>query len=216
MRILRNEDGIVLVTTMMLSLIALMITMVMVYMVLQNTKLSGTSRQYRNSLEAATGAVEIVTKEAIPDLIQIATNFNDSGVPGSPDFAAGLAASMNFTGMDLAIPDAACLNAKLTQKTWGASCSAANLTLDAKQAPDMAFNLNSQITAGATGYRVYTKIVSTTPGSSDLSGRELEGQAVTGAPPQDVGAPYLYRLEVAGERISNPKERADLSVLYAY
>jgi hypothetical protein len=90
------------------------------------------------------------------------------------------------------------------------------LTTDPKASPDITFTLQSQIAGASSGFRVYTKIISTTPGSSDLSGRNLEAQSTTGAPPGDVGAPYLYRIEVASDKVTNPLEKANLSVLYAY
>jgi hypothetical protein len=214
MRQLKNDRGVVLITTLMLTLIALGISMVMLYMVLQGTKLSGTSRQYKNSLEAGMGGVEIMTKEALPVLLTATTRFVDGTSPATY-FSGRLTSSLS--GLDastLVMTDNRCLNAKLTSKTWGTACGAGSLSLNAKEAADVTFNLRSP--GSATGYRVYTKIVSTTPGSTDMSGRNLEGQPVTGGPAQDVGAPYLYRIEVASERIINPQEKATLSVLYAY
>ena len=112
----------------------------------------------------------------------------------------------------------ACLQAKLTSKVWGAACGAASSNINPKDTPDVTFTLQSQVPglSTATGFRVYTKIVSTTPGSTDMSGRNLEGMSTTGAPPGDVGAPYFYRIEVSSEKVTNPSERANLSLLYAY
>ena len=216
MKQLKNDRGVVLITTLMLTLIAFGVAMVMLYMVLQGTKLSGTSRQYKNSLEAGLGGVEIMTKEALPALLNATASFV-SGTSAAAHFKNELTNSLTgLVSSTVTMIDNDCLNAKLTSRSWGAACGAASLTLDPKVAPDVTFNLQSAISAGATGYRVYTKIVSTTPGSTDLSGRNLEGQPTTGAPLQDVGAPYLYRIEVASERVSNPQEKAALSVLYAY
>jgi hypothetical protein len=216
MKHLKNDKGVVLITTLMLTLIAFAIAMVMLYMVIQGTMLSGTSRQYKNSLEAAVGGVEIMTKDAIPYLVGATTSYNE-GVSPATYFKDSLTA--NMPGLDastVSITNNSCLNAKLTNRDWTGKCSAANLTLDPKLSPDITFNLKSAVSAAATGYKVYTKIVSTTPGSTDMSGRNLEGQATWGSPPQDVGAPYLYRIEIASEKVSNPKEKANLSVLYAY
>lgn len=216
MKHLNNNSGIVLITTLMLTLIALGISMVMLYMVMQGIQLSGASRQYKNSLEAAVGGVDIVTKDAIPYLVGTAGSYVD-GTSSASFFKDSLTASMpGLNATSLAMIDNKCLNAKLTKRVWGADCAAASLTLDPKESPDIRLDLKSQISSSATGYRVYTKIVSTTPGNTDMSGRNLEGESTTGAPGQDVGAPYMYRIEVTGERISNPREKANLSVLYAY
>lgn len=211
-----NNKGVALITTLMLTMIAFGISMVMLYMVLQATQLSGTSRQYKNSLEAAAGGVDIITKDALPYMIGATGNFV-AGTSAASYFKDSLTASMpGLNAATLTMIDNTCLNAKLTQKVWGASCGASSLTLDAKVSPDLRFDLRSQISASATGYRVYTKIVSTTPGNTDMSGRNLEGESTTGAPGQDVGAPYMYRIEVTGEKVSNPREKANLSLLYAY
>jgi hypothetical protein len=216
MKQLKNDRGVVLITTLMLTLIAFGISMVMLYLVLQGTKLSGTSRQYKNSLEAGLGGVEIMTKEALPALLNATTSFIDGTSPADY-FKNNLASSLpGLDASSLVMINNRCLNAKLTSRSWGTACGSASLTLNAKESADLTFNLRSAISAAATGYKVYTKIVSTTPGSTDMSGRDLEGQPTTGAPMQDVGAPYLYRIEVASERVSNPQEKATLSVLYAY
>lgn len=213
---LGNEKGVALITTLMLSLIAFGITMVMLHYVLQSTRTSGASRQYRNSLEAAAGGVEIMTKDAVPYLVGAVSGYVE-GTSAATYFRDTLTEKM--PGLDattLSLIDNRCLNAKLTKRDWGGDCAASSRTLNAKESPDVTFDLRSQITSGAPGYRVYSKIVATTPGSTDMSGRDLDGQSTTGAPTQDVGAPYLYRLEVSGERVANPKEKANFTVMYAY
>jgi hypothetical protein len=213
MKILNNNKGIALVTSLMFTLITLGIAMLMLYIVLQNTTTSGAHKRYKNSLDAAVGGVEIVTKDVLPYLVGFAGNYTAT----SNYFLTNLTGSMNLSGLTVGVTDA-CLLAKLTSKNWGASCTSANSNSDPKISPDMTFNLQSVITGSNTssGFRVFTKIISTTPGTTDQSGRSLEGMATTGAPPQDIGAPYLYRIELTGERITNPKEKASLSVLYAY
>jgi len=215
MKLLRDEKGIALVTALMLTLITLGISMVMLYLVTQNIQLSGSQKRYKNSLDAASGGVDIVTMDVLPYLIG-ATVANDGS--NADFFKTSLAGSMpNLAGLTIPATNA-CLQAKLTTKNWSASCPAQSSTSDAKQAPDMTFTLQSGLPGFGTssGFTVYSKIVSTIPGTTDLSGRNLEGQATTGQPPQDVGAPYLYRIEITGERQSNPLEKANLSVLYAY
>ena len=56
----------------MLTLITLTISMVMLYMVLQSTQLSGSHKRYKNSLDAAVGGVDIVSMDALPYLLSFA------------------------------------------------------------------------------------------------------------------------------------------------
>ena len=91
-------------------------------------------------------------------------------------------------------------------------------SLDPKAKPDMTFILRAS--EQTPNFKVYTKLVDTTPGNSDLSGFELldSGAGVVGSSsgvsPKHI--PALYRVEVQGERETNPQEKAQLSVLYAY
>ena len=210
MIVLNNDKGVALVTSLMLTVLTFTISMVMLYMVLQSTRMSGAHKRYKNSLDAAVGGVDIVTMDALPYLIGFAAD------PNASTLMSRLNASMNLAATT-GVSDA-CLQAKLTSKLWGGGCGAASSNINPKDTPDVTFTLQSQVPGfnAPSGYNVYTKIVSTTPGSSDMSGRNLEGQSTTGAPPGDVGAPYLYRIEVSSEKVANPLERANLSVLYAY
>lgn len=220
MKLLKDERGIALVTSLMLTLVTLSISMVMLYMVTQSIKTSASEKAYKTALDAGLGGVDIVTKDAIPYLLS-ATDSLFGGAPGQGYYKTQLSASM--PGLDpasLATIDDACLNAKLTSRpsNWGAFCGPASTSLDAAVAPDITFVLKSAISGNGTpaGFKVSAKIISTTVGSTDLSGRNFNTSATTGAPGGDVGSPYLYRLEVTGQRENNPKERANLSVLYAY
>ena len=213
MKFLNNEKGIALVTSLMLTLLTLTISMVMLYMVLQSTQMSGAHKCYKNSLDAAVGGVDIVTMEALPYLLSFAVN------PNGTSLIDRLNASMILSAARApGVSDDSCLNEKLTKKIWGVACGVDNSNIDPKVKPDFTFVLQSQVPGftAPSGFKVYTKIVSTTPGSTDMSGRNLEGQSTTGAPPGDIGAPYLYRIEVSSEKVANPSERANLSVLYAY
>ncbi len=216
MKFLNNEKGIALVTSLMLTLLTLTISMVMLYMVVQNTRLSGAQKRYKNSLDAAVGGADIITKDALPYLLGFAMN----PIVGTDYFKTNLISSMpglQDTNTIIGVTDS-CLQAKLTTKNWAAACGATSSSVDPKTSPDITFTLQSQVPGfvAPSGFKVYTKIVSTTPGSTDMSGRNLEGQATTGSPPADVGAPYLYRIEVSSEKVTNPSERANLSILYAY
>ena len=205
MNTLRNERGVALVTALLLTLVALAIVMAVLYFVMQGTQLSAAHKRYKTALEASHGGVEVFTKEIIPYVFDNTTT-------------GGLA--NKFGGINLQVPVSnACFQQKLNQPTskWTA-CNAGSKGLDPKSSPDMTFRLNGLPTQ--PGFNVFTKIVDTTPGNSDLSGFALldGGSGVTGTSsgvsPKHI--PALYRIEVEGERETNPQEKAQLSVLYAY
>ncbi len=143
----------------------------------------------------------------------------ETTISGTPLSSLG-----NYGGMmNVGVTDA-CFNTKLTQQTsnWG-SCSS---TLDPRQNPDITLTFPG--VPPQPDFTVYAKIVDTLgditgsgspPGNSDTSGLSLEGQGVTESgsgmvTPQHI--PYMYRIEVQAERSTNPDERANFSVLYAY
>lgn len=204
MKPLRNENGIALVTSMLLTLISLTVVLAVLYLITQGIATSSAQKRYQSSLEAAHGGVEFFSKEIVPRLMQ-----------GSS--AATLTTS--FSGINLTFPSSACLSQKLDKlpEQW-TSCPGTALTSDPKQSPDITFRL-SGATAGSN-FKIYSKIVDTTPGNSDPSGIDYldSGSGVTGTSsgvsPKHM--PGLYRIEVAGEKEVNPNERALLSVLYAY
>jgi hypothetical protein len=210
MKYLSNENGIALVTALMMTLICLGISMAMLYMVLQGTELSGAQKRYMNTREATVGGVEIVTMSALPYLVRYAT---ETAVVTADMFKTNLNSTMALNTVTTG--DDACLKAKLTtrESQWPASC---NRSVDAKAGPDLTFLLQSQLANAPSGYKIYTKIISTSPGATDMSGRDLRAESTYGGSEDTIGAPYIYRLEVAGENAANPKERANLSVLYAY
>lgn len=206
MKKLGNEDGIALVTALMFTLICLGIVAALMQMLLLQTKLSGSQKNYRNALEASYGGTELLTREFIPKLF---SNYSTGIGP--------LLTAYNTTGIgDIGLVASSALRVKLNTATddWGALSK----TLDAKDAPDLQFTLKSLDTAG--NFKVYAKIVDTVPGNSDTTGIDYldsgAGVAGTGAGISPKHNPVIYTLEVRGERANNPKEKALLSVLYAY
>jgi len=191
----------------MFTLIILGIIMTLLYYVLQGTKMSAAQKQYRNALEASYGGTEFVTKAIIPRLF---TNYssNKAGVLvdfGDPTNSVGLLLGDN-------------LKEKLTNSTTTWS-SAAMKTVNPKELPDITFTLK-----GTTGndFRVYGKIVDTVSGVGliDASGIDFidggQGVAGTSSSTQTPRTPNIYSIEIQGEAAVNPKEKAGLSVRYAY
>jgi hypothetical protein len=202
---LRNERGIALVTALLLTLIALAITMALLYLVIWQTTLSGAHKRYKTAIEATQGGAEMFAKQVIPQVFLNVTT--------------GMQASFNLSWNST---NPACLSTKLNNATgsWGAACTAetAATLFDATKNWDVKFKL--QGAGGNPEYDVYAKIVDTVPGNSDTSGNDLldSGSGVAGQSP-DISPkhlPALYRIEAEGEKAVNPQEKAKLSVLYAY
>jgi len=206
MRKLGNEDGIALVTALMFTLICLAIVTALMQMLLLETKLSSSQKNYRNSLDASYGGTELITKEVIPRLFG--------------NYSTGIGPLMTAFGGDskLGLVVNAGLRTKLVTATndWGTLSK----TMDAKDNPDLQFTLKGLDSNPNTNFKVYAKIVDTIPGNSDTTGVDyLEsgaGVAGAGSGISPKHNPVLYSLEVRGERASNAKEKALLSVLYAY
>ena len=206
MRKIGNEDGIALVTALMLTLICLGMIMALMQMLLTTTRTSGSQKNYRNSLEASYGGTELITREFIPRLF---TNYSTSIGP--------LIDAFGGTGIGKIDPvvNSASLETKLAKPTteWGAL----SRTLDPKDVPDLQFNLKG---SGSADFKLYAKIVDTVQGNSDTTGIDYldsgAGVAGAGAGISPKHNPALFSIEVQGERATNAKEKAQLSVLYAY
>jgi hypothetical protein len=205
MKVLRNEDGIALITALMFTLICLGMIMTLLYYVVAGTRMSGAQKRYRNALEASYGGTDFITKAIIPRLFN---NYVDGKNSLINDFG---------TSLNLTFPSDA-IQTKMNTATasWPTAISK---TIDPKDNPDLTFNL-----AGTSGnqFKVYSKIVDTVPGVGlvDASGVDYLdagiGVAGTSTATQTPRTPNLYSIEVQGEAAVNPREKAALSVLYAY
>ncbi|MBE2886819.1 pilus assembly protein PilX [Geobacter anodireducens] len=222
MKILDNERGVALVTSLLLTLISLGVVLTLLYLVLQGTKMSAARKTYANSLEASYGGVEVVTKEVIPYLFA-----NISSSTKMTDLQSSFGGnSLTFYVSDACIKQKLALPAELWSACSDAQKSQSTDTI--KSAPDLGFKLRG--TSGKAGFNVYSKIVDTSPGNSDPSS-QTSGEAewflaASGAAYNPVVAgsggvkvkhiPGVYKLEVQGERETSSQEKATLSVLYAY
>lgn len=202
-----NEAGVTLLTALMFIAICLVMIVALVQMLLVGTETSGSQKNYRNSLEASYSGAELVTKEFIPRLFP---NYSTGLGPLLGTFSGTGAGQINL------VVNKANLKEKLGHPTadWGPLSK----TLDPKDTPDLQFQLKSN-TSGSN-YNVYTKIVDTVQGNSDTTGIDYidSGAGVAGGG-AGIGIkhnPSLYTLEVRAERADNAKEKALLSVLYAY
>lgn len=207
MGILRDEKGVAMVTALMLTMLALVISMTLLYSVIMGTKISASQKRYRTALAAAHGGLELFTQELIPRLFESDTTLGSL--------------QSDFSLINLQLPQYACLQQKLNNPTsqWSA-CTGPQLTAEPGQAPDVTFRLSGD-RVNTPGYNVSTKIVDTVPGNTDRSGYDLldPGYAVAGSDqvihPQHV--PSIYNIAVQGVMEgASSREKARLSVLFAY
>lgn len=226
MKYIHDNKGIALVTALMFTALALVISMSLLYLVTTGTKTSAAMKRYKTSTDAAYGGTEILVK----DILISSFGFRDYSAthPGT-NFPTYLQSTMGTLASGSTV--SGCMRQRLTNPTrlWTGSCISTNL--NPKSAPDITFKLNA---SSSSPYTIYSKIVDTmerkflvldgsTPktvviaGNSDVSSFVLEGGGTT-----EPGAvtvphyPYVYRLEVQGEREQNATEKANLSVMYAY
>ncbi|WP_420850277.1 hypothetical protein [Oryzomonas sagensis] len=204
---IKNEDGFALITSLMLTLISLTIVMALLYMMTQSVQVSGLNKHYKTALEATYGGAEIYAKDILPFIMR-----NYSSATMAADLQTAFSNGVTVTKL---LSDQSCIQSKLTKSTanWPAGCSSTPYAT--KESSDMSFTM-----AAVTGspFVVYSKIVDTVKGNSDTSGLQLEGSGVaessTVLTPQSI--PYIYRMELKGERQNNPMAQANIEVLYAY
>jgi len=215
MKYVDNEDGIALVTALMFTLITLAMIMTLMYYVLLGTKMSAAQKRYRNSLEASYGGTEFVTKAIIPKLAF--GNYSDGKKALLLDFGDPTQLNLQFAQTDEIIK----MKLSNPPTNWGiVGTSGSRHSVDPKVMPDFIFTLKGE--TPASNFRVYSKIVDTVPGVGliDTSGIDYLdpgiGVAGTSNSTQTPRTPNIYSIEVQGEAASNPKEKAALSVLYAY
>jgi len=228
---IKNEKGIALITALMFTTLALVISMSLLYMVISGTKTTGALKRYKTALDATYGGVDLITKEIIGKAFDF-QNYSSASNPFRTHLTTELGTLSNK-----AISD--CFRVRLTQpkKNWGVCSAVTNNT------PDLSFHLNA---SSGSPYRVFTNIVDTSEwnitsiagtgilvnttlagnsgdGSSDGSGLSKGGAGYGTNPTKIPHYPYIYKIEVQGERQravgedpNSTHERGNVSVLYAY
>lgn len=221
---IKNERGIALVMVLILALIGLAIVSALMYMMTQGTTMSAGQKFYRTAEEASYGGVELATGYLSGrGLLNIAAQGGFSGLGFNANCSCGTWDTYNdnvdnMTGARSDRCDKICNPTANWQN--GAPATAAQTALDnLTTTADLQFNL-----AGTPSiFTVFVKIVDTVQGtepseSMATGGGQLGGAGVTESNSSSSGAqkPNLYRLEVQSQATANPRERARLSVLYAY
>jgi len=222
-KLLTDNKGIALVTSLMLTLITMGIVMALFYMITQSVKISAANKRYRNVTEATYGGAELAAFELIGTAWK---NYSSAGGAASKLVTA-------YGNIDLAVPvPNDCFVQKLSSPTssW-TNCSAQQKAMDLssiKSAPDISFSLKG--TATGQNYKVFAKIVDTTSGNTDTSSLisdssdkdgliSASGSSYSktgGSQVSMVHIPYSYRIEVQGQPEVNVNEKSNVTVLYAY
>jgi hypothetical protein len=211
-RVARNEDGIALVTSLMMTLITLAIIMSILYLITSSIQNMGASKRYKSAMEAAYGGTELVVKDLFPMIMRDVASSTLANDISTYNQDSGITVTAN--GYNNLTKSQQCLNDKLTKSTanWTSYCDS---TVNPTTYPD--FQIQLPATNG-TQFTVYAKIVDTVAGNTDTSGLQLEGSGVAESSsvitPQHF--PMIYRLDVQGQRSTNAAEKLNLSVLYAY
>jgi len=204
------SKGVAMVLVLMIILISSLLVAAILYFLGRGTEVSVLEKNYKTAKEASYGAIEFFLKDLIPTSISYAT-----ATPGSSITSALSALNLSTNTSIIKMATDACFSSKLLSATssWDSTCV---FDSNIKNSSDIKFTLKA--TTGAP-YDVYVKIVDTVAGNTNTGGVALEGTGVAELAsgvitPQHF--PYMYSIEVQGERQQNPQERAQLEVLYAY
>ncbi len=189
-----NNKGIALIIALITALIILILGSIALYISLKSTKISGTFRQYRASIEATKGGYEetkyiinyIKKHGEIPDTDSIVTFIDD-----------------NFTS-----------------KLGNATADNPTLWTDDAQNPDKTVS-NPDITLTIGNYNVYVKLINTAKGNTATGG--TKGLSTGGVTTGKTGTstvplsriPYLYTIEIVSQH-QTANDTAAVSLVYGY
>ncbi len=210
-----NNKGIALVTALLFTLISLGIVMALLAIVTQGTRVSGANKAYKTATEAGYGAVDLIARDIMPAIFK--GNFDAT-------YKLNLADAIGMV-----ITPGTCFDQKVSSSTalW-TTCTAQATTAVPTQSPDMTFNLKAS--NDSTGYKVFAKIIDTRCGGDTAAGQPCSNSDTSGVDYLDVGGgvasasgtvtpqqrPAYFRIEVQSQRATNPREKAEMSVYYAY
>ncbi|MCX5809629.1 MAG: hypothetical protein NTX36_09715 [Proteobacteria bacterium] len=202
-----REKGMALLVVLAIIVITSGLAVTVLYFITKQTEVSGLQKRYQTAKEASLGAVEVFTKEVIPGTISGTTSLSAK---------VGTFNSISTASATVVAPSACAFSSdKLKKSTanWGSDCSSAPVST---ASADLKFTLKS---ASGQPFDAYVKIVDTVIGNTSAGGVSLEGGGSGDAGSGIISVqhfPYMYTIEVLGQRQQNPSERAYFEVLYAY
>jgi hypothetical protein len=212
MKHLTDKKGVALVVVLAIVVVCTAMVAVVLHFIQRGTETSVLEQKYATAKDASLGALDVFAKEVIPMAIGIAQITPASSMTNALANFNSIASATITAGVTNA-----CFSDKLLKSTtsW-TTCGASSSSSDPKTTPDITFTLQG---ANQQPFRVYAKIVDTVSGNSNTSSVLLEGTGVaegSGAVVSIQHFPFMYSMEVQGERQQNPSERANFEVLYAY
>lgn len=192
--ILGNENGMALVTALLLGLFGMLMVAALLLIVNTGTWTSGSKKRYQMALDAAYGGRDFFAREIIQRAIS-GTKLNDMGT---------------YDGLFTPIISNADFQKKIRSTGFRGDGTYPGDGVDATLIFSMPNNPNIQ---------AELSIVSTGRGNSGTSGYELESGGVVNntsgtITPQHV--PYLYHMDIQAFNASNRIENARLSTIYIY
>jgi hypothetical protein len=222
--IISNNKGIALVTSLLFTMITVGIILALFYVITQSIKISAATKRYRNVTEAAYGGGELMALDVIGNAwknVDSANGISNSLVSMYGNIGLSVSASDDCIKQKLSYPTAYWTDCTAPQKSTELSAI--------RTSPDLTFLLKGVSTG--KNYKLYAKIVDTTPGNTDTtlsslltaddsdgllsaSGSAYNKTGAGGVPVQHI--PFGYRIEVQGEKETNAIEKANVTVLYAY
>ena len=221
MKCLGNNKGFALITSLLITMLSLVIVLGILYVVTQGIKTGASQKVYRNAVEASYGGADLTMYEIVPELANAILATASPDVTATNLITASLESTFGGINLDF-VSTAACFNQKLQfdSSAW-TSCTgtpASIKTKDITENPDMTLNLTGP---SGSAFTVYSKIVDTIPGTPYMPpppGGPLLGGGVTetGGASVSVGRHYIYRIEVIGQKATNPSEQGNLTVMYEY
>ena len=224
MKLRQNNKGVALVTALVLTLVALVVILGILYMVSQGASSGGKRKVYTNAVEASYGASDVTLLEVLPYIINSLPQTLFDTTTGDMLTADTLVtnATLNnletrLSDIDLEIKTSAsaatrnrCIADKLT-KTSGANwvnwTNCPSNDSNPRNNPDVTFTLKGT----QSNYKIYSKIVDTIPGTPYPAARELDGGTIP-----SYGRHFVFRIEVAADRTSGTGEQGRLTVVYEY
>jgi len=207
---IRNSSGMALIVALIVAFIILALGGMALYISTESTKISGSFKQYKSSIEAALGAYNETDR-----IIRLLNTSNS--VVTYPDSSVLVDKNIN------------CLKDKLKNPVdqWNGIASNTNNNgcpslskMKSTKIEDVIGYYDFKYRMG--NYNVYVKVVSSTEGNTNRvpeSGRTVGGTTANkkGAnviyPPH---IPFLYRIEIVSESVVNPNDKALISLLYGF
>jgi hypothetical protein len=183
-------------------------------MITSSTQISGMQKKFKTALDAGFGGADITYQ-----FISL------RGVDGDNEALKDILSSLNpnittpnsCTGTDISGVTYQGLAAKLMTptSTWSEGCDSSMSIIPGTAT---SYDMRYELTGSPTNYTVYAKIVDTVEGNSPADvGLGGEGVVTAGTGVVTVmKMPYLYTIEMDAEAVTNPSERAKLSILYQY